>query len=162
MINVSSRDSDAGGRATAGAVALALAAVLVAAACGASRTTVRTAPVASLSEAIDCSLETGEEMGFETISIDRSAHRVVLEREDSSVSRSDPSFHRAVGQIEVLPAEPAAGATSPLSLEVRTFFEYRDRRGRTRRQREPSDRILAAADSVLSTCASGRSSAAGS
>ena len=154
LTNVPSRQPDAGNHGTAGVVALALAVALVAAACGASRTTVHTAPVASLSEAVDCSQETGKEMGFDVVAIDRSAHRVVLERPDPSVRRSDPSFQRAVGQLEVLPAEREAGAASPLSVEVRTFHEYRDRRGLTRRQREPSDGILAAADSLLSACAS--------
>lgn len=156
-MNASSRHADAGDRWRAGVLALSLAAAVVVAACGSSRTTIRTAPVASLSGAIDCSLETGKEMGFEAVSIDRPDHRVVLERRDPSVSRSNPSFRRAVGQLTVLPAEP--GASSEIAVEARFFHEYFDRRGRTRRQREPSDRILAAADSLLSTCASGGSSA---
>lgn len=162
MTNVSSR-GDAGARPRApgwlapGAVVLLV--LLLAAACGAGRTAVRSAPVGSLSGAIDCSLEEGEEMGFEALSVDRTDHRVVLERTDRSVRRSDPSFQRAVGQLTVERAEGEPGA-SAVAVEARTFHEFFDRRGRTRRQRDPSDRILAAADSILARCASAGASAA--
>lgn len=160
MTNVSSRCEAGAGRRAGRRLGLGLAAALLVAACGASRTTVRSAPVASLSEAIDCTLETGREMGFETISVDRTSHRVVLERTDRSVRRSDPSFQRAIGQLTAERAEGEPGASTALAVEARTFHEFFDRRGRTRRQREPSERLLAAADSVLDRCASGPSSAA--
>lgn len=160
MMNVSSR-GDAGDRRRApGWLALGMAAVLLAAACGTSRTAVRSAPVGSLSQAIDCSLEEGEEMGFQAVSVDRTDYRVVLERTDPAVGRSDPSFQRAIGQLIVERAEREPGATAVLDVEARTFHEFFDRRGRTRRQRDASERILAAADSVLARCASARSSAA--
>lgn len=162
MMNVSSR-GDAGVRSRApgwpGPAAVLLLVLMLAAACGASRTAVRSAPVGSLSGAIDCSLEEGEEMGFEAISVDRPDHRVVLERTDRSVRRSGPSFQRAVGQLTVERAEGEPGATA-LAVEARTFHEFFDRRGRTRRQRDPSDRILAAADSILASCATAGTSAA--
>lgn len=162
MMNVSSR-GDAGARSRVpgwlapGAVVLLV--LMLAAACGASRTAVRSAPVGSLSGAIDCSLEEGEELGFEALSVDRTDHRVVLERTDRSVRRSDPSFQRAVGQLTVERAEGESAGASALAVEARTFHEFFDRRGRTRRQRDPSDRILAAADSVLDRCASAGTSA---
>lgn len=161
MMNVSSRGDAGASRRTPGWLAPGLAAVLLvllATACGTSRTAVRSAPVVSLSEGIDCTLETGREMGFEAVSVDRTNHRVVLERTDESVRRSNPSFQRAIGQLTAERAgEP--GASLALDVEARTYHEFFDRRGRTRRQREPSERILAAADSVLDRCASAGTSA---
>ena len=138
----------------AGKLALPVVALLLAAACGASRTDVRTAPVASLSDAVSCGVERGEAMGFEVVSLDRNDHRVVLERTDESVSRSDPTFQRAVDQVVLEPAETGPGAPPSLCAEARTFFEDFDRRGRTRRQREPSEGVLAAADALRARCAS--------
>lgn len=164
MTNVSSR-GDAGARSRSRAPgwlapgAVVLLVLMLASACGASRSAVRSAPVGSLSAAIDCALEEGEEMGFEAVSVDRADHRVVLERTDREVRRSDPSFQRAVGQLTAERAEGEPGASTALAVEARTFHEFFDRRGRTRRQRDPSDRILAAADSVLDRCASAGTSA---
>lgn len=140
-------------------VSLAALVALAAAACGASRTTVRTVPVASLSDAIACAVEQGEEMGFEVLSLDEDDHRVVLERTDPSVRRSDPKFQRAIGQLILERAGEAATSGRRLRVEARTFYEYFDRRGRTRRQRETSEEILAAADELTSRCASGGSDA---
>lgn len=162
MNDVSSAGSGAAGLGAAGKLALPVAALLLAVACGASRTDVRTAPVASLSDAISCAVERGEAMGFEVVSLDRDDHRVVLERTDESVSRSDPTFQRAVDQVVLEPAGTASGAPRAVSAEARTFYEYFDRRGRTRRQREPSEGVLAAADALLARCASDGAGEAGS
>lgn len=155
MTNPLHRRPCAGGRPAAAGLALAVAALL-AAACGASRTAVRTAPVGSLSDAVECAVQQGEQMGFDVVAVDRSDHRVVLERDDRSVTRSDPTFRRAVGQLTLQPADGTA-ASGAVEVEAKTFHEFFDRRGRTRRQREPSRRILSAAETLLDRCASGRS-----
>ena len=135
-----------------GAVALAALTALLAAACGASRAQIRTTSVSSLSEAITCVVELAEEMDFEVVSLARDDHRAVLERTDEGVSRSDPSFQRAVDQLTALPAERSPGAAPALAVEARTFHEFFDRRGRTRRQRDASAGAVAAADTLLSRC----------
>lgn len=132
--------------------ALLAAAVLLAAACGATRTELRSAPVASLSEGITCVIEKGDEIGFEAVSVDRSEQRVVLERNDEEVRRSDPTFQRAVDQLTGRAADRTPGGSPGLAIEVRTFHEFFDRRGRTRRQRDASAAALAAADTLLSRC----------
>lgn len=142
-----------GTRVTAGGLAAVALAALLAAACGASRAAVRSAPVPSLSEAITCSVEQGEEMRFEAVAVNRDEPRVVLERTDGDVGRSDPSFRRAVDQLIATGGDREPGAGPALAIEARTYHEHFDRRGRTRRQRDPSPGVLAAADSLLDRCA---------
>lgn len=140
------------GRRRAAGLLTALVGVLAAAACGASRTDVRTAPVASLSDAVECSVEEGEAMGFEVVGLDRDDHRVVLERTDESVGRSDPTFQRALDQLTVEPAGEDPRSARELSVEARTYHEFFNRRGRVRRQVNASEGVRAAAGTLLDRC----------
>lgn len=139
--------------------ALLLAGALLLGACaGGSLATVRTAPVPSLSDAIRCAREQGEETGFRTARFDEEEDRLVLEREDRDVQQSDPKFQKAIDQLTFRPGE---GADRPLEVTARTYYEYMTRRGRTRRQREASQGATAAADALLEACASGTTAARG-
>lgn len=144
-------------------VALLAAAVFLVAGCASGsgdRAAVRTAPVTSLSDAVECAREGGGEMGFDVARIDEGENRLVLEREDEDVERSDPKFQRAVDQLRIEPAAGDPGTDRDLEVTARTFYEYFTRRGRTRRQREASPTAVEAAETLLERCASG--AAAGS
>jgi hypothetical protein len=146
-------------RTTGPGPALLLAATLVLGACaGGSLASVRTAPVPSLSDAVQCAREEGEEMDFRTARFDEEEHRLVLERDDRDVQQSDPKFQKAIDQLTF---RPGTGADRPLEVTARTYYEYMTRRGRTRRQREASRGARAAADALLEACASGTTAARG-
>lgn len=148
---------------TARVPALVAAAALLVAGCasgGAGRAPVRTTPVASLSDAVECAREAGEEMGFDAVQFDEEERRLVLEREDEDVRQSDPKFQRAVDQVRLEPGAGEPGSDRRLEITARTYYEYFTRRGRTRRQRDASPAVVEAADALIERCASG--TAAGS
>lgn len=144
-------------RTAASGTALLAAAVFLVAGCasgGSERAAVRTAPVASLSDAVECAREQGEEIGFEVARINEDEDRLMLEREDEDVERSDPKFQRAVDQLRIEPAAGEPGSDRSLEVTARTYYEYFTRRGRTRRQREASPGVVGAAETLLERCAS--------
>lgn len=116
---------------------------------------VRAVSVPSLSGAIECAREQGKELGFESVQYDEADHLLVLERTDEDVRRSDPTFQRAVDQLTLEPGEGDASRDRPLEVTARTYFEYFTRRGRTRRQREASEGVRAAAGTLIERCAGG-------
>lgn len=155
----SARDSAHGSGAPA--LLLLLAAVVLAGCAGGARAPVRTAPVASLSDAVECAREQGKKMGFQVVRRDPEEHRLVLERTNRDVERSDPSFQRAVEQLELEPGSGEVGSDRPLEITARTFHEYWTRKGRTRRQQAASEQIRAAADTLLQRCVDGTASGSG-
>lgn len=143
------------------AVSVAIAATFLVAGCasgGGDRAVVRTAPVASVSGAVGCAREQGEEIGFDVVRFDEEENRLVLEREDEDVNRSDPKFQRAVDQLRLRPGAGAPGSDRDLEVTARTYYEYFTRRGRTRRQRAASPGVVGAAETLLERCSAGAGS----
>lgn len=135
---------------------LLLAAALAAAGCASGgQSAVRSAQVASLSEAFDCAREEGRAMDFEVARADRDERLLLLERVDEDVQRSNPSFQRAVDQLRVEPGPGPEGSGRDLEVTARTYHEHRTRKGLTRRQRDASDGAVEAADALLERCAPG-------
>lgn len=157
MTDSSSPTAGARARTTVPGAALLAAAAFLVAGCasgGGDRAAVRTAPVASLSDAVECAREQGREMDFDVARFDEDEDRLVLEREDEDVERSDPKFQKAVDQLRIEPAAGDPGADRDLEVTARTYYEYFTRRGRTRRQREASPAAVEAAETLLERCAS--------
>lgn len=102
-----------------------------------------------------CAETETKERRFDVEFRDPGIGRLIVSRVREDVRRSDPSFQKALDQLiidVVMPEED--GSDRGLRITARTFHEYWDRRGRTRRQHDVSEEVRAAAQALLEACGS--------
>lgn len=122
--------------------------------CGASRSVSYSAGVDVPGEAFECvETETGE-ADFEVEFRNERQGRIVVSRTNESLRRSEPTFQKAVDQLTIDVGSSDSGNGPRLLVTARTFFEYWDRRGRTRRQHDASTQVRDAAQRLLQRCGS--------
>lgn len=137
------------------AVPVPLLALTLLAGCGASRSVSYTAAIDLPGDVFTCVQTATSEADFVVEFRDERQRRLVVSRTNEDLQRSDPNFQKAVDQLTVDVGPSDAVSDPRLRVTARTYFEYWDRRGRTRRQHETSADARTAAQRLLELCGPG-------